>query len=163
MTYLVAAVLPELLERLEVLQGHGAVVDLAGGREDAPEGLAEALGLQDGRLALALGAQDGRLLLALGDVDGRLALALGLGDDGASRPLRGEHAVHRILDAGRRDELADLDRGDLAAPALRLLVEAGAQDVVDLVALGEHVVEVHVADDRAKGRRGDAPQRARKL
>ena len=63
----------------------------------------------------------------------------------------------------RRDDLADLDRGDLAAPALGLLVELGAQHVVDLLALGEHVVEVDVADDGAQRRGGDALQSAREV
>ena len=69
MMYLVDGRRAQLLEGLEVLEGHRPVVDVLGGREDALEGLAEALRLQDGRLAVALGAQDGRLLLALGDVD----------------------------------------------------------------------------------------------
>ena len=84
----------------------------------------------------ALGAQDGGLLLALGDVDVRLPRALRLGDDGAPVALGREHPVHRVLDVARRDDLADLDRRDLAAPALGLLVELGAQDLVDLLALG---------------------------
>ena len=90
---------------------------------------------QDRRLARALGAQDRGLLLALGDVDVGLPRALRLGDHGAPVALGGEHPVHRVLDVARRDDLADLDRRDLAAPALGLLVELGAQDLVDLVAL----------------------------
>ena len=66
--YLVAGC-AERLERLEVLERHRLLVDVAGGAEDALQRLAEALGLEDRRLALALGAQDRGLLLALGDVD----------------------------------------------------------------------------------------------
>ena len=103
--------------------------------EDLRQRLAEALGPQDRRLALALGLEDLGLLLALGDVDRRLPVALGLGDDRAPRPLGGELPVHRVLDVARRRDLADLDRRDLAAPALGDLVELDPQDLVDLLAL----------------------------
>ena len=43
-----------------------------------------------------------------------------------------------------------------------LLVELGAQDLVDLLALGQHVVEQDVADDRAQGGRRDALEGARR-
>ena len=85
--------------------------------------------------------------------------ALGLGDDGAPGALRGQLPVHRVLDVARRRDLADLDRRDLAAPALGDLVELGPQDLVDLLALGQHVVEQDVADDRAQGRRRHALER----
>ena len=115
--------------------------------------LAEALGAQDLRLPIALGAKDVRLLVALGHVDRRLARALRLGDDRASVALGRHLAVHRLLDVARRHDLADLDVRDLHAPALGHLVELGAQDVVDLLALGQHVVERDVADDGAQRRR----------
>ncbi len=99
--------------------------------------------------------QDLGLLGALGDVDRRLTRALGLGDDGAPCPLGGQLAVHRVLDVARRGDLADLDGRDLAAPALGDLVELDAQDLVDLVALGQHVVEQDVADHGAEGGRRD--------
>ena len=146
----------ELLEGLEVLQSHRLLVDRASRVEDALERLAEALGVEDLRLTLAFGAQDGRLLLALGDVDVGLPRALRLGDHGAPRPLRRELAVHGLLDLARGRDLADLDGRDLAAPALGLLIELDAQDLVDLVAFGEDVVEQDVAHDRAQRGGGDA-------
>ena len=94
-------------------------------------------------------------LVALGDVDRGLSAALGLGDDRAPRPFGGELPIHRVLDVARRGDLADLDGRDLAAPALGHLVELDPQDLVDLLALGQHVVEEDVADHRAEGRRRD--------
>ena len=87
------------------------------------------------RLSSALGAQDVGLLLALGYVDVGLAGALGLRDHCAPVALCGQHPVHRFLDVAGRDDLADLDRCYLAAPALGLLVELRAENLVDLVAL----------------------------
>src|SRR5205807_6388298 len=113
------------------------------------------LGPQDRGLAVALGLEDLGLLLALGHIDRRLPGALRLDDDRASRPLGGELPVHRVLDVARRHDLADLDGRDLAAPALRDLVHLGPEDLVDLLALRQHVVEEDVADDGAEGGRGD--------
>jgi hypothetical protein len=153
----------ERLEGLEVLEGHRLLVDALGGREDLLERLGEALGPEDGGLPIALGLEDLGLLGALGDVDGRLPGALGLGDDGAPRPLGGELPVHRVLDVAGRHDLADLDRRDLAAPALGDLVELDPEELVDLVALGEDLVEADVADDRPEGRRRDTQEHAREL
>ncbi len=120
--------------------------------------LARPLGTEDRRLALALGGQDRRLLGALGDVDLGLPAALRLGDHGAACPLRGELPVHRILDVAGRRDLADLDGRHLAAPSLGDLVELGAQDLVDLLAAGEDLVEEDVADDGAQRGRGHTLQ-----
>ena len=60
------------------------------------------------------------------------------------------------LDLAWRHDLADLDAGHLHAPALGDLVQLGAQHLVDLLALGQHVVQRDVADDRAQGGGGDA-------
>src|SRR6266545_132910 len=95
------------------------------------------------------------LLLALGDGDGRLLGAGRLGDDRAAGPLGRHLPGHRLLDLWRRDDLADLDVGDLDSPALGDVVELGAEGLVHLLALGEHVVEVHVADHAPQGGRGD--------
>ena len=122
--------------------------------------LAEALGAQDRGLAVALGAQDRRLLVALGDVDGGLARALGLGDDGAPGSFGRELPVHGLLHRRRRQDLADLDGRDLAAPALGDFVELQAQRLVDLLPLRQHVVERDVADDGPERRRRDALQGA---
>src|SRR6266540_119963 len=81
---------------------------------------------------------------AFGAQDRRLAVPLG-------RHLPG----HRLLDLWRRDDLADLDVGDLDSPAFGDVVELGAEGLVHLLALGEHVVEVHVADHAPQGGRGD--------
>ena len=160
MTNFVDAPGTERLQRLEVLQGHRLLVDARRGVEDARQRLAEALGPEDRRLALALGLEDLGLLLALGDVDRGLPGALRFGDDRAPGALGGQHPVHRIEDVARRRDLADLDAGDLAAPVLGDLVELRAQDLVDLVALREHVVEEEVADDRAQVRRRQAGEGA---
>ena len=151
------------LEGLEVLQRHRLLVDPLRGPVDPLQRHAEALGPQDRRLALALGLEDLGLLLALGHVDRRLPGALGLGDHRAPGPLGGQLPVHRVLDVARRGDLADLDRRDLAAPAFGDLVQLGPQDLVDLLALGQDVVEQDVADDRAQRGGGDALQRAREV
>ena len=82
-----------------------------------------------------------------------------------ARRLRSAESIRFIASWTSRggDDLADLHRRDLAAPALGLLVELGAQDLVDLLALGEDVVEEDVADDRAQRRRRDALERAREV
>ena len=152
----------DLLERLEVLERHRLLVDLRRGREDPLQRLAEALGAEDRGLPLALGLEDLGLLLALGDVDRGLPGALGLGDHGASGPLGRQLPVHRVLDVARRRDLADLDRRDLAAPALGDLVQLDPQDLVDLLALGQHVVEQDVADDGPQRGGRHALERARR-
>src|SRR5439155_1211002 len=78
---------------------------------------------------------------------------------GAAIPFRRHLAIHRILDLTRRDDLANLDGGNLYAPTLRHFVQLRAEHFVDLLALGEDVVEGDVADHRAQGRGRDALDR----
>ena len=131
--------------------------------EDLLERQGEALGAQDRRLAVALGAEDRRLLVPSATVIGGLLRALGLGDDGPPGPLGGHLPGHRLLHGRRRDDLADLDVRDLHAPALGDLVELRPGGRVHLLALGEHVVERHVADDAAQRGRGDVLGGAREV
>ena len=98
--------------------------------------------------------------VALGEGDGRLLLALGLGDGRPPGPLGGHLAGHRLEHAGRRVDLADLDVGHLHTPALGDLVEPDPQRGVHVLALGQHVVEGHVADDAAQRRGGDVQRGA---
>src|SRR5881296_526054 len=146
----------ELTQCVEVLQRDGASVGVARHLVDLVESESEPLGAQDLRLPLPLGLQDVGLLIAFSDEDGGGALALGLRDRGTTSPLGSQLTVHGLLHVARRCELADLDRRDLHAPALRHLVELCAQDLVDLLAFCEHVVQEDVADDRAQRRRRDA-------
>src|SRR6266536_3129786 len=103
----------DLLQRLQVLQAHGVGVDRLGDLEDLPQRQREALRAQDRRLAVALCRQDRGPLLALRHGDGGLLGARGLGDHGAAGPLGRHLAGHGLLDLRRRDDLADLDVGDL--------------------------------------------------
>ena len=82
-----------------------------------------------------------------------------------ARRLRSAESIRFMASWTSRggDDLADLHGGHLAAPALGLLVELGAQHLVDLVALGQHVVEQDVADDGAQRGRRDALERAREV
>ena len=48
----------ERLQRIEILQGHGLLVDALGCLEDGLEGVAEALRAQDGSLPIALCTKD---------------------------------------------------------------------------------------------------------
>ena len=89
-----------------------------------------------GRLRELLGG----LELALGADDLRAPLALGLG-----------LARHGPLHALRELDVLDLDDGDLDAPRLGLLVDDALQDLVDLVALGEQLVERVLAEHGAQG------------
>jgi hypothetical protein len=86
--------------------------------------------------------------------DLRLAQAVGLGDGGAAAALGGHLQVHRVLQFVRHAQVADLDADDLGAPRIGRLVDDRKEDLVDLGALGQRVVEVHGADDAAQiGRR----------
>src|SRR5919109_2708270 len=113
----------DLLEGVQVLQGHGVGVDGPGHVEDLGEGHREPLGAQDRGLPVALGGEDGGLLLALGDRDRRPLGAGGLGDHRPAGPLGRHLPGHRVLHLRRRGDLADLDVGDLDPPALGDVVE----------------------------------------
>src|SRR3954452_21156538 len=114
--------------------------DLAQGLEIAQLYCRRVLGDDVGGLAQARGG----LELALGVDDLRAALALGLGLAG-----------HRVLHPLRDPDVLDLDRGDLHAPWLGLLVDDLLELVVELLALGEQRVEVGLAEHRAQRGLGD--------
>src|SRR5580693_7299693 len=75
-----------------------------------------------------------RLLLALGIDDLGAALALGLG-------LTGDGADHALVEV----DALELDIGDLDAPGFGLLVEHVLNAGIELVALGQHLVEIVLA------------------
>ena len=161
----------QALEGFQVLEAHRLAVDRLGDGEDAVERLGEAvrfeylgllmgLGAEDLGLAVALGAEDLGLLLAFGDGDGGDARPFGLNDGGSALSFCRHLAVHRSLNVARRGDLPNFHRGYLDSPAHRDLVELHPQGVVDLLTLGEHVVESDVADDGAERRDRHALHRA---
>ena len=102
----------------------------------------------------ALGLQDLGLLLALGAQDFRRAHAFGFEDRGALFALGLHLPGHRVDDVGRRADVLHLDAGDLDAPGFGRMVDDGEQPGIDLVALGQGLVEVHRAHHGAQvGRR----------
>src|SRR5213594_621660 len=146
----------ELLEGVQVLEGHRVAAGDHRRLVDLRDGQREPFGAEDRGLASTFGLEDRRLLRAVGDENGRGLLAFGLGDHRASRALGGQLAVHRLLHVTRRRELLDLDVRHLHAPAMGDLVELHPEVLVDLLALGEDIVEKDVADDGAERRRRDA-------
>ena len=91
-----------------------------------------------------LGELLGRLELAVGGDDLGAPLALGLG-------LAGDRALH----VGRQLDVLDLDRADLDAPGLGLLVDDLLELGVDPLALRQQGVELGLAEHRAQRRLGD--------
>ena len=83
----------------------------------------------------------GRLLLALGVDDARAPVALGF-------RLARDRPHHALVDI----DVLDLDVGHLDAPRVGLLVEDALDVAVQLVALGEHLVELVLAKHRAQRR-----------
>ena len=65
-------------------------------------------------------------------------------------PFRLHLAGHGVGDVGRRQQVADFDAGDLDAPRPSGGVDYSQQARVDLVALRQHLVQVHRAHHRAK-------------
>src|SRR5438309_231728 len=92
-------------------------------------------------------------LATTGSSDGR---ASRFGDDGPAGPLRGQLAVHGVLDVAGRRELFDLDVRDLDAPTMRYVVQLHAELLVDLLALGEDIVQGDVPDHGAERGGGDS-------
>ena len=111
-----------------------------------------ALRLVDLGLLLAFGAGDRRLALAVRDVDLLLAPAFGGRDQRALLALGGDLRLHRAQDLRRRRQVLDLVAQHLDAPVRRRLVERGDDRRVDLVALLEGPVELHLADHAAQRR-----------
>ena len=82
--------------------------------------------------------------LALGGDDLGALLALGL-------RLAGDRALHGL----RQLHVLDLDRADLDAPGLGLLVDDLLQVLVDALALGQEVVQAVLPEHRAQRGLGD--------
>src|SRR6185312_7477044 len=108
--------------------------------------------LQCGRV----GAHDlRRVVQALGGLE----LALGVDDLRASLALGLRLARHRALHALRDPDVLDLDRRDLDAPRVGLLVDDLLQRLVEALALGEQHVEVGLAEHGAQRRLRDLRRR----
>ena len=73
------------------------------------------------------------------------------GDHGPPGALGLHLLVHGVHDVGRRVDALDLDPADPHAPLVGGVVEDLAQLEVDLVAGGQRLVELHVADRRCAG------------
>jgi hypothetical protein len=84
-----------------------------------------------------------RLLFAFGidDLGAPLALGLGLARDGA------DHGLGNV-------DVLDLDVGHLDAPGIGLGIEDLLNVVVELVAFGQHLVQLVLAEHRAQRRLG---------
>ena len=111
-------------------------------------------------MPLTFGLQDVCLLVAFGHRDCCFLRPVGFSNDGAPASFGRHLTRHRLLDGGRRDDLADLDIRDLHTPTFSDLVELRAQDLVDLLPFCEHIVQADVTDDRTKRCRGDVERRA---
>ncbi len=99
-------------------------------------------------MLLAFRAQDLGLAQALGLEHGGALLALGL-----HLPRHGAGKVRR------REDVLDLDARDLGAPGRGRRVEDAQQPLVDLVAVGQQLVEIHRADDGADIGHGEDEER----
>ncbi len=164
----------QLAERLDVLLGHEVVqrVDAAPfdgvghhlGRLRLGAGGAFArLGVAERGLAAALGLEDGGLLGAFRAGDGRLLLALGLGDHRPPLALGLHLPGHGVGDVGRRLQVLDLDPRHLDAPGAGRLVDHGQQAGIDVLAVGQHLVQLHRADHGAQIGHGKLGDRAREV
>ncbi len=148
----------EIIDRLYValrdgIRHHARRVRLRFGQALARFGVAEsgfplALGLEDLALLFALRAQDLRLPAALRLQDLRALVALGL-----------HLPAHRLHEVGRRGDVLDLDAGHLDAPGIGGLVHHAQQLVIDLVALRQHLVEVHRTKHRPDIGHGEVQDR----
>jgi hypothetical protein len=118
------------------------------------------LGLRLGQALPGFGIAERRFLATFGGEDLRLLVALGLEDCGLAQPFRLQHrraflalglhlAGHRAGEVGRRQDVLDLDAGDLEAPGRGGGVHHAQEALVDLVAMREQVVKRHRADHGA--------------
>ena len=107
-------------------------------------------GVEEGGGPAALGLQHGGLLGAFGSGDGGLLLALGLGDHRPALAFGFHLPGHGVGDVGGGLQVLDLDPRDLHPPGAGGVVDHVQQAGVDLVALGQHLVQVHGADDGAQ-------------
>jgi hypothetical protein len=111
-----------------------------------------ALCFEDLALFFPLRADDVRLFVTLRLLDRRAAFTLCLEDHRATTTLRRRLLFHRLLNVLRGIHLADLDALDANPPLVGRLVELASDLRVDLLALVERVVELHVAEDGPKRR-----------
>ena len=86
---------------------------------------------------------------ALGAQDRRLALAFGGEDLGALLALRLHLPAHGLDQVGGRHDVLDLDAVDLDAPGRDGGIDDAQEPLVDLVAVRQHLVEIHGAHHRA--------------
>ena len=129
-------------------------------------GLREALarlGVAEGGFLAALGGQHDGLLLAFGFEDGALPQAFGLENLRTLFALGLHLAGHAVDQVARRRDVLDLDAGDLDAPRLGGGIDDLQQPRVDLVAVGEQLVEVHRAHDGADVGHGEVDDGAAQL
>jgi hypothetical protein len=118
----------------------------------AESGLAAAFGLQDLALLGALGAQDFRLPLAF-----RLKNVCALDTFGFHLP------AHRLDEVGRRHDVLDLDAVDLQSPRRHRGVDHAQETLVDLVAMRQHLVEIHRTHHREDVGHGQHRDRLREI
>ena len=121
------------------------------------------LGVAEGGLLAALGGQHDRLHLAFGLEDRGLPQALGLEDLRALLALGLHLPGHAVDEVARGRDVLDLDAGDLDAPRLGRGVDDLQQLGVDLVAVGQQLVEVHRAHHGADVRHGEVDDGALQL
>jgi hypothetical protein len=138
----------EIVDRLGAAAGDGLADHLRGLGLGLGGALA-GLGVAEGGLLAAFGGEHDGLLLALGLQDGGLTVAFRLQDLRALVAFRLHLARHAVDEIARRGDVLDLDTGDLDAPRLGGGIDHLQQARVDLVAVGEQLVEVHGAHDGA--------------
>ena len=148
----------EIVERLHVALGDRLRHHRRRPRLRLGEALAR-LGVAEGGLAPALGLEDQACFSpsALRICD--CPRALRLEDLGALLALGLHLPGHGVDEVARRRDVLDLDPGHLDAPGRRGRIDHVQQLVVDLVALRQHLVEVHAAEHGADIGHGDGEER----
>ena len=137
----------EIVERLDVALGNRLGDDLRGA------------GFGFGGALARLGVAEGGFLAAFGLQDLRLLEAFGLEDLGTLVAFGHHLPAHRFDEVGRRIDVLDLDAGDLDAPGMRGFIDDAQQPLVDGVAIGQQLVEVHRAHHRADVGHGQIEER----
>src|SRR5690606_25817422 len=171
-----ALALRKLRQRLQVFHSQKVCCRLTFGQGgcNALHRLGLCLGQHQACFGLALCAQDGCLTLAFGRAHLRFLEAFGLEDCralvGLSRCNRrttftlGAHdEFHGGLDVcGRLDGL-QLDAGDVHTPAYGRLLDHLAHPLVDHVAAGERLVQLHLADNVSQRGSRECLERVRQV
>src|SRR5215472_8167710 len=146
----------KILQRFEVLQAHRVPIERLGNFENLSECDGIAFGTKNRRLPVAFGLEDGGLLFSFRYRNFCCAIAFGSGDHGTAASLGAHLLSHRILNVPRRIDLTDFHRSDLAAPALGHFIKLAAQDTVNFLSLGQHIVQRDIANDGTQGSRSNA-------